>query len=114
MSDQIKVEPYVNTEGKIAVMYSPGYGAGWSTWNDSKYSRYLCQDKSLVEMKLQGVESDVVEEYLEKTLNENYICTLGWESIEIVYLYPGTQYRISEYDGSESVTINNDEYWNLA
>ena len=21
-------------DGKVAILYSPGYGAGWSTWND--------------------------------------------------------------------------------
>jgi len=24
-------------DGKVAVLYSPGFGAGWSTWNDDEY-----------------------------------------------------------------------------
>ena len=26
-------EKYIK-DGKVAVAYSPGFGAGWSTWND--------------------------------------------------------------------------------
>ena len=31
----------IEKDGNVAVLYSPGYGAGWSTWNDDKYQEML-------------------------------------------------------------------------
>ena len=28
-------------DGKVAILYSPGYGAGWSTWNDDNDGEYF-------------------------------------------------------------------------
>jgi hypothetical protein len=38
-------------DGKVAVMYSPGFGAGWSTWNDHEG---LVFDREIAEAVLAG------------------------------------------------------------
>lgn len=32
------MEKYYNQNGELAVLISPGFGAGWSTWNDEGMS----------------------------------------------------------------------------
>ena len=34
------VELYVNEMDEVGVLYSPGFGAGWSTWNENCYAYY--------------------------------------------------------------------------
>lgn len=35
-------------DGKVAILYSPGFGAGWSTWN-SEWADQLVFDKEIAE-----------------------------------------------------------------
>lgn len=44
----------IERDGKVAVLYSPGYGAGWSTWADARYSETLCMDARIVGPVLAG------------------------------------------------------------
>ena len=30
------VEKYYNENGELGVLYSPGFGAGWSTWSNEE------------------------------------------------------------------------------
>ena len=59
-------------DGKVAILYSPGYGAGWSTWNDD-IAEELVFDKDLILAFENGgpdeVEKIAIEKYgdLEKT-----------------------------------------------
>ena len=33
MKPNIPYEKYYDSDGNVAVLYSPGFGAGWYTWN---------------------------------------------------------------------------------
>lgn len=99
----IKFERYINEDGKVAVLVSPGYGAGWSTWQSGDEEMF-CMDKGLVEMRLRDATADEVEKYLRGRV-AGYISTLGWGNVEIEWLDPGTQFTITEYDGSESLHL---------
>jgi hypothetical protein len=97
--------PYqkVYRDEKVAVIYSPGYGAGWSTWNtEYKYSEALIFDKDLVEPIL-------AKDYpkLMQVVSAKYpdVYTGGLDQAEIAWVDIGNQFDISEYDGSESVRI---------
>lgn len=102
-----KMKKYIK-DGKVGVLYSPGYGAGWSTWG-SKENRVamvfcpeLCEavDKDLTLLQIKAIaHKHFPEEYLG-----------GLEDICVVFLKPGTRFRIDEYDGSESI-ITEDEYY---
>ena len=101
-------EVYKNEEGKIAVLVSPGFGAGWSTWFD----RDLAYDKRIVEYILEnGVPKEGEEQY--NHVFENFIHSLGYENVYIdgaYYLHikwvkPGSYVRITEYDGSEDLEV---------
>lgn len=87
-------------DGKVAVLYSPGYGAGWSTW-ESQYSEQLMFDK------------DIVQAVLDKDYNtaariaeEKYMAfTSGASNLEITWLDIGTKFAIEEYDGYEDIVL---------
>ena len=100
-------------DGKVAVLYSPGYGAGWSTWNDDKYREFLLHDEKLVDL-VEFNQQDKIEEYVKSVFPDEYVCVLGAYDLRVEWVSPGTQFRIKEYDGSESITYNYDSYWNVA
>ena len=43
-------------DGKVAVLYSPGFGAGWSTWADTDQRDIALFHPKLVEAAESGVE----------------------------------------------------------
>jgi hypothetical protein len=85
----------------VAVVYSPGYGAGWSTW-DYDNSEELCTRKEIAEFVLAKDFNS-----LEKFMNENYPDTYlgGMEDLSIEWVPVGCLFRINVYDGSESVEL---------
>jgi len=88
-------------DGKVAVLISPGFGAGWSTWN-SEHSEFMLFDKTLVEMAERNALAGEAEQYLQKKLNEDYVCVLGWP-VRVEWLPQGERFYVDEYDGSESI-----------
>lgn len=95
----------VELDGKIAVLVSPGFGAGWSTWNDDQYSEILCMDADIIEAVRDGDFDRAITIAQEKIGVENYLCSLGMDGIEIFWIPKGSQFEIQEYDGSESLRI---------
>ncbi len=88
-------------DGKVAVLYSPGFGAGWSTWNSSD-AEGLCFDSRIIEHVIKE-DYEKVEEITEQLYPGTY--TGGARQLDVVWLPVGTQFEITEYDGSESVEI---------
>lgn len=100
-------------DGKVAILYSPGYGAGWSSWNNDELKEFLLHDEKLVEL-VESNQREKIDEYVKLLYAEDYVSTLGAKNLLIVWVEPGTQFRIEEYDGSERIEFNNDTYWNVA
>jgi len=92
--------------GRVAVIYSPGFGAGWSTWNGDK--AILCMHADLVRLLQSGGTANQAETLGKQLTGEEYICVLGWEDCEIMWIPQGQQFEINEYDGSESVHVIGD------
>jgi hypothetical protein len=99
------VDKYVNDEGKVGVIISTGYGAGWSTGNDDDLREFLCMDKTLVEMCLRGVSQDDVGLYLNEVFGEHYIYTNGWYGTKVVWLDVGDAFKVDCFDGFERLII---------
>ena len=101
-------------DGKVAILYSPGYGAGWSTWNGiEEYREFLLHDEKLVEL-VETEQQDKIEEYVETVYPGEYICCGGVYQLRVEWVSLGTQFRIKEYDGSESIVYSRDDYWSVA
>lgn len=119
-----------------AVLVSPGYGAGWSTWN-SEYGVKLATDKRIVQYIIDCQEDrkkwDVSWQYhrisnsdcdgargFKKFLNDigynaDSIYLGGVRNIEVKKVNVRDRWHITEYDGSESLYIFSeyDDDWNF-
>lgn len=89
-------------DGKVAVLYSPGYGAGWSTWNDCPECLF---DPDIVALVESGVSEEAISEKAKEKWSGNNSCFYsgGARDLTIEWIPEGTQFIVHEYDGSESI-----------
>jgi hypothetical protein len=97
-------------DGWVAVLYSPGYGAGWYTWNDFTHGDELIFDPGLVDL-VERSSGDIYE-YVKNKWPDAY--TGGLEDVRVEWLPVGTQFVIDECDGSESIMIKENYDWKTA
>lgn len=90
-------------DGKVAVLYSPGYGAGWSTWYPD-HPDYLATDKQFIEAFERSASGEEIRQLLKTLFSNNPPYEGGWGShMKIAWVPVGTPYYIHEYDGDEHV-----------
>lgn len=95
-------------DGMVAVLYSPGFGAGWSTWASREIREAVMFDPAMVGL----VEQKKFEE-LEAFVALKYpgLFTGGLKHLQICWIPEGLQFRISEYDGSERIEFRDGVDW---
>ena len=100
-------------DGHVAVLFSPGFGAGWYTWN-TQYPQLLFDPVVVAHLLSEDPRSmdDELEPYLEDKYPEIY--TGGLYKLRIRWVPEGTQFRVHEYDGSETVILDSEEKWFMA
>lgn len=116
----------VNGHERRAVAYSPGYGAGWSTWNsdiispvDARNNLFVLTVKECYDTVSSGVLSGVKEEvedlfYLthpEIDEEENYVSLHGLDKTFIEWIDRSRKFIIDEYDGYESLSFADEINW---
>lgn len=100
----------INESGikEVAVLVSPGFGAGWSTWNTQKEE--LLFDSIIVDfVNAKPFNLTAFEEYLEKEYPDEY-----WGGIDGLcakWIPEGSEFIIHEYDGSESLQLKENFNW---
>lgn len=94
-------------DGQVAVIVSPGYGAGWSTWNN-EYGEKIVFDPALAQMILDGKSREELEKYAKKVYPDAYAGGLG--KAEVEWVAAGSRFKIDEYDGYESIVILSPDY----
>lgn len=110
------VEKYtklINGKIYVAVLYSPRYGIGWSTYNKNND---LAVDKRIITWLLNNAETDdritdiIIDDVNEQQFKE-YLKSIGYNNICItrsyaISFYPiGTILQINEFDGAESIQV---------
>ena len=97
-------------DGKVAILVSRGFGAGWSTWNGSHPE--CLTNPEIVAM----VEAEALPEEIAAKADELWPDGYwgGADGLRIEWVAEGAQYRIEEYDGSESIDFNDASYWSIA
>jgi hypothetical protein len=101
-------------DGKVAVLVSVGYGAGWSTWFSGNRKEVLLFHPKIVEMVEQGHKNEIKSTWIEQELGLKDVYTGGVDGLEIEWVPVGTQFVIHEYDGHESLRTIDDFYWMTA
>jgi hypothetical protein len=103
------IQDKVVRDGKVAVLLSPGYGAGWYTWNEA-HPELLFLPR-VVEMVLNGTSYSEIEAYVQSLYGEDELYVGGAVDLKVVWVPQGSQFRIEEYDGSESLILASQEKW---
>lgn len=89
-------------DGKVAVLVSPGYGAGWSTWADAPEEALFSPD--VVSWVEAGKPRDVLREK-EDEWEAGFGYLGGLEDLQVEWVPEGSRFRIEEYDGFETLHI---------
>jgi hypothetical protein len=113
------MEKYI-VNGMVAVLYSPRFGAGWSTWNNARewnghnLGEVLLYAPAIVEMVLAGIEGSVIEAYCDKFYGEHGYYFGGADGLTVEWMPVGTEFVVNEYDGSESIQYKETSVWYVA
>jgi hypothetical protein len=103
-------------DGKVAVVISPGYGAGWSTWNsgDLEYDKFFIFGTSdFIKMIESGADESVLTSYVKSHISKTVYLD-GIDTLVIKWVPIGTKFRVVEYDGAESVELHDETKWVIA
>lgn len=116
---------YNEDKTKFGVLVSYGFGAGWSTWEGHE----LAYDRRVIEFWLahkndrqwmRKVERYQPESPEHKEAREFFINELGLDNCPYMGGFPncalewvpvGARFHINEYDGAESLEIENEGSW---
>ena len=94
-------------DGKVAVLISSGWGAGWSTWHYGSNRETLVFHPKLVELVESGQHNaDTISVILNELLDKEEVEGIylgGVRDLSITWIPEGTKFRIEEYDGSEYI-----------
>ena len=96
-------------DGRVAVLVSPGHGAGWSTWNIE--NEEILFDPAIVEF-VEHNKWEELEVYVKLKYPNIYVG--GMQDLQIEWLPEGTEFIIEEYDGSEKLQVKADIVWHRA
>lgn len=89
-------------DGKVAVLYSPGWGAGFYSWGAPTEAIF---DPKLINLVWEGNIQPVIE-YVENVYPE--ASTNGCEDLTVTWIPVGMKFRIEEHDGSEYIVTEED------
>lgn len=87
------------------VLYSPGFGAGWSTWANSEHRDFMLFDSRLVNALEAGTLTEkMAEKFLKDEFGpEAYSYLGGISDLKIEWIDKGSSFDVQEYDGAESI-----------
>ena len=92
-------------DGKVAVLISYGFGAGFYTWGAPLEAIF---DPKLVEL-VKSEDYDGANEYVKNTYPGVY--TGGVGDLVVVWVDEGEDFIIDEYDGNENIQLKSETEW---
>jgi hypothetical protein len=111
--------PKFEHNGCVAVLVSPDYGAGWSSWALPEEREYMLFDPDIVEIltdeKSRRTAADRVEDIALVVKIKGYQSySGGLDQLQVVWIPVGTRFRIIERDGDEKVEMEGSVVWDIA
>ncbi len=102
-------------DGKVAALYSPGFGAGWTTWADDELREAMLFHPRLVKWVEDGKQEPIDEVLREVFPGIDHLPYAGGASdLEIEWIERGEAFEVTEYDGSESIEYRGRINWWIA
>ena len=92
-------------DGKVGVLVSPGFGAGFLTWGAPIEAIF---NPTLIELVQQEKVQEAID-FVESNWEDVY--TGGVQDLMVVWVPEGSEFIIEEYDGSESLMLKTDYNW---
>lgn len=93
---------------KVAVLVSPGFGAGWYSWNNGE--KAMLFNPVIVDfITAKTIDHPALLEYLEKQYPGEYFG--GLDDLSVEWITKGSKFVVHEYDGSESLQIKDNFDW---
>lgn len=90
-------------DGRVAVIISPGFGAGFATWNRD-YFEDLLFDKQLV-LAIGSADKEAFDKRIEEIYPDAYY---HFEELQVQWVPEGELFYVDEYDGFESIVHQSD------
>ena len=98
------------------ILYSPGFGAGWSTWQSGIPQEFACTYQPIIDALERGEKLTVThpaimqyEADCKEKFGREYVCVIGCDDLEVATV--DGPVRIEEYDGSESIVQNYQDWF---
>jgi hypothetical protein len=116
ISFQVKKEKEIIRDGKVGILFSPGFGVGWYTWHGVDALLRDPEVIHLVECRFKAPEeerdyyTEKIIEYCEIIYGTDYYYG-GAGDLEIEWIELGDKFRITEYDGSEGIEYLTELRW---
>ncbi len=107
----------VIVDGKVAVLCSPGYGAGWYSWGNDRLPEQALFHPTLVELVEQDRQEEITKDLLVELFGEDArsadLCIDPDQDkgLSIEWVPIGEKFHIIEYDGSENVELLSEIKW---
>ena len=98
MEERMSAEK-LERDGKVAVLVSKDYGAGWSTWNQGMD---LVFNKRIA-LAVLGESGESAEEAAKAEYPDAYYG--GVSDLIVEWVTKGIRFEIQEYDGAESLRV---------
>lgn len=93
-------------DGMVAVLYSPGFDAGWSTWNPDYPD--MVWDPGMVQLVLESRRDEMMT-YAMLKWPDAYLG--GLDQLAVTWVAEGGRFRITEFDGNEEVELMTQVNW---
>jgi hypothetical protein len=101
MDETQKRAERVVRNGRVAVLISPGYGAGWSSWGDDDLREEMVFCPRLVLALEAGKPKAELHKIASELFPGEYLG--GIDQLRVEWVVEGEPIRITEYDGSERI-----------
>ena len=99
-------------DGQVAVLYSPSWGAGWSTWEqDPDVKMAMLFDPQIADIRDQGAPDWQERAMAIAQIKYPDAYLGGLKDLRVKWLRQDTQFRIDEHDGNELIVINGEQEW---
>lgn len=96
-------------DGKVAVLISPGYGAGWYSWYGIEEMLFDPKIVAMLENPDDDEDVDTIIEYCREKYGESGYD--GAHNLTICWVPQGWRFVIDEYDGAETIRFEENIHW---
>jgi hypothetical protein len=104
-------------DGQVAVLVSPGFGAGWSTWCEFDDRKAVTFDPWIVDILLSDQynrKEKIDRIYAHCAVKYPDMYMGGVSDLTVKWVPQGSLFRVAEYDGSETIELKEADDWIVA